>query len=161
MRFVRAELEQAGFVGWLPFDQVRAQHTCPTTGGVYVVVYNATGPVRFAAESTGGWFKGKDPTTSQAILIANWVDGAEVVYIGKSDNLRRRLREYADFGSGKAVGHWGGRLIWQLASTGDLRVAWKETLGQLPAAIEASLLASFKEHHGKPPFANNPHKLGL
>jgi hypothetical protein len=47
-------------------------------------------------------------------LIANWVDGAEVVYIGKADQLKRRLTQFADFGGGKPIGHWGGRLIWQL-----------------------------------------------
>jgi excinuclease UvrABC nuclease subunit len=35
------------------------------------------------------------------------VIGAEVVYIGKADNLRRRLREFARFGVSAPIGHWG------------------------------------------------------
>ena len=67
-------------------------------------------------------FKNKAPTVALDALVANWVDDAEVVYIGKADQLRRRLTQYADFGAGKPVGHWGGRLIWQLPSPDQLIV---------------------------------------
>jgi hypothetical protein len=85
--------------------------------------------MRFAERSCGGWFKGKDPTVPQEDLTANWVDDAEVVYIGKADQLKRRLTQFADFGAGKPVGHWGGRLIWQLTNVDRLLVAWKERRG--------------------------------
>lgn len=134
---------------------------CPTSGGVYVVTYNAESPVAFYERSCGGWFKGKDPTVTLDALTANWVDGAEVVYIGKADQLRRRLTQYADFGAGKPVGHWGGRLIWQLPSPDQLIVGWKETPGRIPVEVETELIASFRQAHGKPPFANDPHKLGM
>jgi hypothetical protein len=94
-------------------------------------------------------------------LIANWVDGAEVVYIGKADQLRRRLTQFADFGAGKPIGHWGGRLIWQLPNIGALLVAWKETPGRVPVEVEAELIEQYRLTYGKPPFANDPHRLGL
>ena len=115
----------------------------------------------FSDRSCGGWFKGNDPTVRQDALIANWVDDAEVIYIGKADQLKRRLTQFADFGAGKPIGHWGGRLIWQLANVEALRVAWKETPGRVPVEVEAELIAQFKLAHGKPPFANNPHRLGV
>lgn len=157
MEFTRTSLEAAGFVGWVPFPAIRTG-TCPSTGGVYVIAYSE--PAAFVERSCGGWFKGKDPTVSRDALIANWVDSAEVVYIGKADRLKRRLAQFADFGAGKAIGHWGGRLIWQLANVEALRVAWKETPGRVPAEVEAELIAAFRESHGKPPFANDPHRLG-
>ena len=96
----------------------------------------------------------------QSALAANWVEGTEVVYIGKADNLRRRLSQFADFGAGKPAGHWGGRLIWQLPNVEALRVAWKETPGRVPIEAEAELIAAFRHQYGKPPFANDPHRLG-
>lgn len=157
MLFTRVGLEEAGFRAWVRFEEVRSAD-CPAAGGVYVVAYG--GAPQFASESCGGWFKGKNPSISAEALSANWVEGAEVVYIGKADVLKRRLTEFADFGAGKPIGHWGGRLIWQLDDVAALRVAWKETPGRVPAMVEASLIAEFRRSYGKPPFANEPHRLG-
>jgi hypothetical protein len=157
--FTRNGLKAIGFVGWVPFLAIRAS-ACPSSGGVYVITYNGGNPVRYPERSCGGWFKGKDPTVAGEALAANWVNGAEVVYIGKADQLKRRLTQFADFGAGKAIGHWGGRLIWQLPSIDQLLVAWKETPGRVPIEVEAELIASFREAYGKPPFANDPHRLG-
>ncbi|WP_210211698.1 MULTISPECIES: hypothetical protein [unclassified Mesorhizobium] len=124
------------------------------------MTYDVEGDTRFADKSSGGWFKGRNPSVPEGALAANWVDGAEVVYIGKADVLRRRLREFAAFGAGKSVGHWGGRLVWQLAGVADLRVGWKETPNDNPGVVEAELLRQFRLNYGKPPFANDPHRLG-
>ena len=159
MQFTRPSLEAEGFVGWMPFPAIRAS-ACPSSGGVYVITYTGSDPVAFAERSCGGWFKGKDPTVAHEALAANWVDGAEVVYIGKADQLKRRLTQFADFGAGKPIGHWGGRLIWQLPNIDRLLVAWKETTGRVPVEVESELIAAFRQAHGKPPFANDPHRLG-
>ena len=91
-------------------------------------------PATFAERSCGGWFKGKEPTVANAALVANWVENAEVVYIGKADQLKRRQTQFADFGIGKPVGHWGGRLIWQLPNIGaGPRWSWSR---RFPAATK-------------------------
>jgi len=159
-RFTRAGLELDGFLGWVPFTQMKAADKVPKTGGVYVVRRVQTSPPEFLPSSIGGWFKGKDPTVSPDVLVANWVEGAEVVYIGKADQLRRRLRQFADFGSGKPIGHWGGRLIWQLTECETLLVAWRETPGEVPKDVEVGMIDEFRTVYGKPPFANDPHLLG-
>jgi hypothetical protein len=159
MMFSRASLEQDGFVGWVPFAAIRTSG-CPASGGVYVITYGGPEAVAFAERSCGGWFKGWDPGVPRDALVANWVSGAEVVYIGKADQLKRRLTQFADFGAGRPVGHWGGRLIWQLPDVEALRVAWNETPGRVPVEVEAELIAAFRRAYGKPPFANNPHRLG-
>mgnify|MGYP000347798459 FL=1 len=159
VQFTRPSLEADGFVGWVPFAAIRASG-CPSSGGVYVITHSGSNPATFAERSCGGWFKGKDPTVPREALDANWVDGAEVVYIGKANELKRRLTQFADFGTGKAIGHWGGRLIWQLPRIDQLLVAWKETPGRVPVEVEAELIASFRQVYGKPPFANDPHRLG-
>jgi hypothetical protein len=159
MLFDPSSLQAAGFVGWIPFNGIRTSN-CPNAGGVYVVTYGKFNSPNFTERSCGGWFKGKDPTVSLDALLLNWVDDAEVVYIGMSNCLKRRLRQFADFGAGKPVGHYGGRLIWQLSNTETLLVAWKETPGQSPNLVEEEMLAAFRGRYGKPPFANDPHRLG-
>lgn len=57
-------------------------------------------------------------------LQKNWDDGTQIVYIGKAKSLNERLKTYMDFGQGKAVGHWGGRYIWQIDNVKDLVVCW-------------------------------------
>jgi hypothetical protein len=158
--FTRAELERDGFVGWITFSQMHTEDKVPRSGGVYVVARTTTDPPAFLATNPGGRFKDQDPTVPDAALRSNWVDGSEVVYIGKADELRRRLRQFSDFGTGKPVGHWGGRLIWQLGDAEQLLVAWKETPGQVPKQVETDLISEFRATYGKPPFANEPHRLG-
>lgn len=159
MQFTRRSLEAAGFVGWVPFAGLRSS-SCPPTGGVYVVTYPCGAPTSFLERSSAGWHKGKDPSVSHDQLAANWVADAEVVYIGKGDDLLRRLVQFARFGTGKRSGHSGGRLIWQLPSPSELRVAWKETPGRVPVEVEGELIELFRAVHGKPPFANNPDRWG-
>ena len=60
-------------------------------------------------------------------LSDNWVNNANVVYIGMTTStLYKRLSDYLDFGQGKDVGHWGGRYIWQSRDHEELLVCWKE-----------------------------------
>lgn len=159
MNFTRRGLEQVGFSGWIPFAALRSS-TCPRAGGVYVITYPSQRSQRFEPTSCGGWFKGRNPSVSEEVLKANWVEGAEVVYCGKANQLHRRLVQFADFGTGKAMGHWGGRLIWHLPKPETLLVAWKETPGRDPLSVEAELIGAFRARFGKPPFANEPHRMG-
>jgi hypothetical protein len=160
MYFTKQALERSGFVGWIPFPAIRGS-ACPSSGGVYVVTYSGGNPLTYAKRSCGGLSsKRKDPTVSREILLANWVDDAEVVYIGKAVDLMFRLTRFARFGTGKSAGHWGGRLIWQLPKIDRLLVAWKETPGRDPFNVETELKSQFRRVYGKPPFANDPHRMG-
>jgi hypothetical protein len=88
-------------------------------------------------------------------LEAKWVESCQVVYLGKGDNLQRRLLQYARFGAGDPIGHWGGRYIWQLSDSAELRVARKRCEdGQTAVALEREIVARFKERYGCLPFAN-------
>jgi hypothetical protein len=127
----------------------------PKTGGVYVVLRQSDQPPTYLARNPGGRFKGKNPTAEQSVLEAKWVNECPVVYLGKGNNLHRRLKEYARFGAGDPVGHWGGRYIWQLSDAADLLVAWKRCEeGKTAAQVERQMLTLFKERYGRLPFAN-------
>jgi hypothetical protein len=160
--FTQQALRSAGFSGWVTFAALGSElpKEVPPSGGVYVVYREGRAPAEYLDANPGGRFKGRDPSVDSEALRENWVEGAEVVYIGKADNLRRRLREYRRFGQGAPIGHWGGRLIWQLADSGELLVAWKETPGEVPREVETRLIGDFRAAFGKPPFANEPHRLG-
>lgn len=165
--FSRRDLQAAGFIGWQTWDELRAAELAdvPCAPGAYVIYRPTVAAPRFVYPSPGGWFKGKYPTVDNARLRQEWVPDTHVVYIGKADlrrqrrkveALRRRLNEFARFGAGEDIGHWGGRLIWQLADSAELLVAWHEiTWPEKARDYEKRLLACFAEHHddGRP-FAN-------
>ena len=122
--------------------------------GVYVVLYTTgTYPI-FLQVGTGGFYNDKDPNVSIEELETNWIDGEQVIYIGKATSLRNRLSQYMRFGSGKKVGHKGGRYIWQLKDSANLIVCWKRTK-ENPRDVEKEMIAEFKlSHQGRRPFAN-------
>jgi len=123
--------------------------------GVYAVVGRWKVVPGFLPVSTGGRFKGKDPTVSVETLRAKWVDRASVLYVGKSIDLATRIQALVDFGYGKPVAHWGGRYLWQLPEPERLVISWRRTERDDPASVETQVLRRFAEGFGgKLPFAN-------
>lgn len=83
----RAELEAAGFVGFVRFIDLPASRV-PPGPGVYVIVRDGLRAPEFRPTSPAGWFRGKDPTVPDAKLQAAWVEEVEVVYVGKATGGR-------------------------------------------------------------------------
>lgn len=149
------DVKHEGFSGFISVAKLREDGcSIPTGAGVYLVVRATKTAPRFLSEGTGGYFKGKNPNVSIEELQANWVDDTCVLYIGKATSLRKRLKQYIDFGKGRSVGHWGGRYIWQLEDADQLLLCWKETPNEDPKSVESAWISSFKSFYGVRPFAN-------
>lgn len=144
-----------GFTGFVPVSKLRSTASLlPDSGGVYIVVRESDNSPEFLANGTGGFFKGKNPNVGLEELESNYVAGSKVVYIGKATSLKKRVGQLLRFGAGSAVGHWGGRYLWQLADSDNLLIAWKTTPITDPRAEEIKMLEEFVARHGKLPFAN-------
>ena len=159
--FTTAGMADQGFTGFLSVSHLRASRLVevPKDPGIYLVMRPAVGSPTFSSTSVGGWFKGTDPTVPVSVLEARWIASAEVLYIGKAtagtsgrSGLRKRVGLLLAYGSGKPIGHQGGRYLWQVADSDEFLVAWRAV--EDPTAEENRLLAAFFEIHGAYPFAN-------
>jgi hypothetical protein len=155
-------LRAAGFVGFSCIRDLYASRcqAVPQHPGVYLVVRGPAHAGTFSERSCGGRFKGKDPTVPVERLRRLWIDPAIVLYIGKAGGgdsgagLKERLWVYMRFGAGEPVGHWGGRLIWQLENCHALTLCWRPAGGQDAAKLEGALIRRFAVRYGRRPFAN-------
>ena len=156
--FSRTALTTYGFVGWQTWDDLRATGFTgvPAAPSTYVVYRTTQKKPSFLQKSPAGHHKGEDPTVPIAVLCANWVPKANVMYIGKANSASERLATFASFGAGRKAGHKGGRYIWQLADSGKLLVAWRAIdWDETARDYEKRLIALFrKQHDGARPFAN-------
>ncbi len=154
-------IKEAGFTGFKTVAQLWNDiSSIPNETGIYLILNPDCSKKQFMAKGVGGFFKGKDPNLSVNELKVNWVDDCHVLYIGQAGGngsaatLKKRLKQYLDFGKGKPVGHYGGRLIWQLSHHPELIVAWKATKGYDPRTEEKKLIQEFMSYYGRLPFAN-------
>lgn len=128
----------------------------PPSNGVYLVLRRNNYPPIFRNLSLGGYVKipNDSPCYPVSYLQEQYVSGTNIMYIGKSTNMRSRLRTYMRFGQGKKASHGGGRAIWQMSDVDDFVICWTETQ-ENSRTVEARLIQSFKlRHGGKRPFAN-------
>jgi hypothetical protein len=157
----KTDLKELGFQGFVTIDSLfKNSSVLPKVKGVYMILYPSAIAPKFRTIGSGGHFKERNPNVSLQLLQDNWVADTAIVYIGKagsesaSATLQSRLKQYLNFGQGKAVGHWGGRLIWQLQLAEELIVCWKTTPQQEPSVVESYLIEKFKDFYKKRPFAN-------
>ena len=158
------EIDNLKELGFLGFHSVKylIETDCgniPNVMGVYIVFCRSE-QINFLNDSIGGHFKGKNPTVSINKLSEKWVDNTPILYIGKAGGfksnatLKKRIKQYIQFGNGQPVGHWGGRLIWQIKENRELLIAYKSLSDIDPREYEKTLITKFFENYGKLPFAN-------
>lgn len=154
-------IKEAGFTGFKTIAQLwNDPSSIPNEKGIYLILNPDCSKNQFMAKGVGGFFKGKDPNLGLNELKSNWVDDCRVIYIGQAGGngsgatLKKRLKQYLDFGKGKPVGHYGGRLIWQISHHPELMVAWKVLKDSDAKAQEKYLIQQFVDYYGRLPFAN-------
>lgn len=147
-------------------DPVSIKTSLPDSKGVYFVVYPYGWPEGLLLTTgSGGYFKGKNPNVPIEELWSNWVEDADILYIGKAggikengniikSTLKKRIIELLRFGNGKNIGHWGGRYLWQHEYSADFRVYWYSCSDENPVALEKELIDDFRKIYNKRPFAN-------
>lgn len=158
--FSDTALNASGFQGFCSIGALRSDRCAavPKASGVYVLRYRGASDPEFLERGSGGHFKGKEPNMPVTYLANRWNPRSAVVYIGKAggpastSTLCKRLDDYIRFGGGAAIGHWGGRLIWQLRDPEVLEVSWRTFPDA--AALETELLALHFTEFGTLPFAN-------
>ncbi|MEO3403810.1 hypothetical protein AAFN85_07890 [Mucilaginibacter sp. CAU 1740] len=154
------KLKEINFEGFKSIKELKENiDLIPQRPGVYLVLNLNQSVPEFLAIGTGGHFKSKNPNKDLNYLKAKWINDTHVVYIGKAggnnnSTLRSRLKLYLDFGNGKPVGHYGGRLIWQLAHSPNLIICWKVLNDENPRDVEKQLILDFSNQFGSKPFAN-------
>jgi hypothetical protein len=155
----REALAEGHFVGFLPFSALSLGDV-PALPGVYAVLRISDSLPTLLETSPAGRLKGKDPSASIETLASKWVDGPQVLYIGKATRgsagrrgLQKRLDDFRRFGAGEAANHPGGRYLWQLADKDDLLLAWNATYEDA-ATVESRMLGDFADRYGVLPFAN-------
>lgn len=153
VEFTREALERSGFAGFIRLSSAITADV-PSAPGVYVIYRTDTTRPTFLPQSQAG--HRRDPSQSPDMVDREWVDGAQVVYIGKATALRKRIAQYRRFGASTSDAHWGGRYIWQLQDQADLLVAWRVTAAAETArAAETALIGHFmSRYRGRMPFAN-------
>lgn len=154
-------LKEAGFIGFKSISELwENQSEIPNEKGIYLIINPENESKEFLVKGVGGFFKEKDPNVSLEELSRNWVDNSFVIYIGQAggngsaSTLRKRLRQYLNFGKGRPVGHYGGRFIWQIQHHSKLLIAWKVLKNDDPKIIERQLINDFMNNYSKMPFAN-------
>lgn len=149
------KIKEIGFIGFKKMSEMFVDSSIlPKSQGVYLILNPDYKSPEFLTVGTCGHFKGKNPNLSIAELESNWVDNSKVIYIGKATSLKERLGDYLKFGQGRNIGHYGGRLIWQLKNSRDLIVCWKVIETETARDFEKRLIQLFKTKFSVRPFAN-------
>lgn len=78
----------------------------------------------------------------------------DILYIGKGNNIRDRVRQLARFGVGRARNHAGGEWLWQVTRIGEATVVMQSTPSGKQVPFEDWLLDKFHLSHGDYPLAN-------
>ena len=127
--------------------------------GVYLIVYEGKDIPQFIIPGCGPKkYQDREVNVSKDELEENWIClgfDRNIIYIGKagkSNTLKKRLKLYMKFGSGKEAPHYGGRYIWQIKDSNNLLVFWKKS--DNPEKEESDMLKKFKEKYKELPFAN-------
>ncbi len=128
----------------------------PANPGIYVVHVEGSAGLTFSATAAEARHA---ETELQEFLQQKWeriqADApTDIVYVGKGANLRKRVRQLARFGVGRAANHKGGEWMWQIEQIDSAQVLVQTCPAGREEAFEGELLDQFRCGHGDWPLAN-------
>jgi hypothetical protein len=98
-------------------------------------------------------------TVDPKILQSKWNRicqqmSTDINYIGRGDNLKKRIRYLIRFGIGVARNHHGGEWMWQISNIAASKLMIQTCPPGKQIAFENALLEKFYNVHGDFPLAN-------
>lgn len=128
----------------------------PSKPGVYIVAWAGREPLKFGS-GTGA--AAAADAADPRWLGSKWSQiqqdaASDIIYIGKGDSLRKRVRDLARFGAGRARNHKGGEWMWQVQGVESAVLFMHTCPDGMQVAFENWLLVSFFDAHGAYPLAN-------
>ena len=128
----------------------------PRAPGIYLVCW--TGAEQPIFSDGTGEAKCATPVSARCLQERwkhiNQAEPTDIIYIGKGDDLRNRVRALARFGIGKAKNHKGGEWMWQITDIPELKIILHTCPLGKQVAFEGFLLERFCKQHGSWPLAN-------
>lgn len=128
----------------------------PASPGVYAVCLPSWETRPFTADA--GMARHADPADPAALRAKrDRILGAgptDILYIGKAENLCKRVQQLVRFGTGRANNHRGGEWLWQLKGICEAKLWMCCCPGERPELLERKLLEAFRATHGDWPLAN-------
>lgn len=112
------------------FEELRAGalKNIPTCSGIYKIYMPHDFIMKFRADSDAPYMKNQLRGVDELEKKWNKIcksPGYEdnLLYIGSSNNLRRRIREFVNTGYGEVINHYGGSVIFQLENNKQLQIS--------------------------------------
>ena len=121
----------------------------PTRPGIYLILWPIGRPLLFR-EAAGALGK----TLAQRWLEMTKATPTDILYIGKGNSLRNRVRQLAMFGCGRATNHPGGKDLWWIAGVGDAEVLIQTCPDGAQTDFANEALDRFYRDQGYFPLAN-------
>jgi hypothetical protein len=154
-------LKKNGFTGFKTVKELWFNNKdIPKEMGVYCVINPDRNQPQFINPGVCGTHRKKDPNVSIETLQENYINGTQIIYIGKAGGsnvdatLFKRVSQYLSCGKNNTCSHSGGRYVWQLKNHEDLIFCWKTISDDEPRNVEREMLSEFSEQFDFLPFAN-------
>jgi hypothetical protein len=131
-------------------DEPHARWTdLPARPGSYLVLWPLGTPLEIRAEAGG----------EGEALRRRWQEltrhaPSDILYLGKADSLRQRIRQLARYGRGHAVNHQGGRNLWWIAGIDRAELLVLECPEGCQTGFANTALERFHTEHDDYPLAN-------
>ena len=129
----------------------------PKVPGVYAVVMAEGTILKLSSESGSAKFAipiEQDELEGKWHRIMKSGEDTDILYIGESKNLRKRVSQLVRFGKGIGKNHRGGQCLWQVNEIEQTSVVLWCCAENLTKKMEYTLLCRFFSQHNELPLAN-------